>query len=83
MIGKVRNTPGIKLKSLFGSYMGSNNVHDQILLFTCPSTKPYLFDFDIEAKINSPYSVVQFAFLFSTKSGERKFRIINYAIRNQ
>jgi hypothetical protein len=63
---KVRFSPGVKLIALFGSYLPMKNSNDHVKLFTCSSTANYLFEYNIEAKVNKPYIVTQFSLLFTT-----------------
>lgn len=77
---KVRFSPGIKLIAVFGSYLPVKNSSDHIRMLTCSDSTSYLFEYNIEAKINNPYVVTQFSMLFTNREGKRRFRIVNYVL---
>lgn len=77
---KIRSSPGVKLIAVFGSYLPMKGSNDHIKMLTCSDTSNYLFEYNVEAKINTHYVVTQFSMLFTTRQGKRRFRVLNYVL---
>jgi hypothetical protein len=77
---KVRTGVGLKLVGIFGNYRLWKGLNDQIEMLACESSRKYVFEFIIEGKVSTPWTIVQFSVLYTDIKGNRYFKVVTHKI---